>query len=316
MPKLSQMQTLRTSFCIYGPPKSGKTLLAGHLAVHGYNLYYIDLENSAETLLQLPVEAQERIELISVLDTKDNPNGIDTVLRLLTGAKTKVCHRHGKYMCTDCMVAGKTDPTVGFTEYEFSKLGPLDVVIVDGLTQLTSSANAHATRHLDREKGQNEEFGHWRYQGTMLEKVLDLCQNNSFTVGMICHEMGIEQEDGVEKLMPAGGTKNFSRNVSKYFGHIIYCSVQNGKHKAISSSTSANKILSGSRTNVVVDSDPQGRIGDIMKNLSAETRVVHTPAVAAALAAKTAAAGATKPATTGTTSASASMMQRFKPAGG
>lgn len=284
MPKLSQMQTLRTSFCIYGPPKSGKTLLAGHLAVQGYNLYYIDLENSAETLLQLPMEAQERIELISVLDTKDNPNGIDTVLRLITGAKTKICHKHGKHMCVECLSKAKTDPSVGFSEYEFASLGPNDIVVIDGMTQLTSSANAHATRKLDRDKGENEEFSHWRYQGTMLEKVLDLCQNNSFTIGMICHEMGIEQEDGVEKIMPAGGTKNFARNVAKYFGHIIYCSVVNGKHKAISLSTSANKILTGSRTGVDISSNPQERIADIMKNLRAETRVVPTANVAAGIA--------------------------------
>lgn len=292
MAKLSQKKNLRTSFCIYGPPKSGKTLLAGSLAVLGYNVIFIDLENGAETLLQLPSEAHDRIELISILDTKDNPNAIDTVARLLTGAKTKICTKHGKYMCAACMAASKTDPEVTFEEYEFSTLGANDIVVVDGLTQLTSSANAHATRNVNRDKGENEEFSHWRYQGTLLEKVLDMIQNNTFTIGLICHEMGIEQEDGVEKLMPAGGTKNFARNVSKYFGHIIYTSVQNGKHKAISSSTAANKILTGSRTNVDVSSNPQERIGDMMKNLNSETRVVTAAAPAAAAATKVAAVAA------------------------
>lgn len=264
MAKLSTLDknSARTSVIVYGPPKSGKTELVGSLAetldhagitLEGKNLYYVDIENGKETLFKLPADAQERVEIISVYDTKDNPNAIDTVCKLMTGAPVTLCVAHGKANCASCI--SKKLPV---ETYEFAKLDPAkDIVVIDSFTQLTSSANAHATRRLDRDKGENEEFSHWRYQGTLLEKFLDLCQNNVFNVVVIAHEMGIEQEEGGEKIMPAGGTKNFARTVSKYFAHIVYCNVVNKSHRAISATTASSKILTGSRTDVDVSANPK-----------------------------------------------------------
>ena len=69
---------------VYGEPKSGKTELVASLA-EVYNLLYIDLENGYATLLKLPREWQERIEILSIPDTKVFPIAIETMLKIITG---------------------------------------------------------------------------------------------------------------------------------------------------------------------------------------------------------------------------------------
>lgn len=262
MPNLATIELTKEpqSVIVYGPPKSGKTLLMGMLA-QGYRLHWFDLENGSATLFQLPQELHSNIELYKIRDTKDQPNAINSMLKIISGDKVTICDAHGKSTCTDCLRNKES-----FSEINLSNLSTeKDIVVVDSFTQLTSSANAHATRGLNRDKNQNEEFSHWRYQGTLLEKYLDYVQNSTFNSVTIAHEMGVDQVDGTEKVMPAGGTKNFARNVAKYFGHIIYCDVKNSKHRAASSTTAHTKILTGSRTNIEVASDPHKLVLDIFR---------------------------------------------------
>lgn len=250
MPKLTTISSGESdvnttdSVLVYGPPKAGKTQLVAEALAGSYNLIWFDLEKGWSTLLKLPEEKQECIDLYRILDNKDNPNAIKTMMKLLTGGKRNVCHAHGTVDCMPCKREKKAT-----SDIELNKLDPKkDIVVIDSFTQLTSSANGHAGRDLKDES--KFEYDHWRMQYVYLEKVLDLCQNAEFNVVMITHELGIEQVDGQEKIVPAGGSKNFARNVAKYFGHIIYCSVRNKKHTASSMTTDQAKILTGSRLDV------------------------------------------------------------------
>ncbi len=270
MGKLSERSIDDTaqSVIIYGAPKSGKTRLAGTLAKH-FNLIWLDLENGHSTLFQLPKPWQERIELVQVPDTKDNPIAIATVMKLLTGAKYKVCDAHGIASCGKCVVkpVGK-----GNMEIELAKCNIKDtIVVIDSFTQLTSSAQALSTKGLDPTKGQFEEFKHFRVQGSFLEKCLDLIQNARFNIVVLAHEAGVEQVDKSEKIMPAGGTKNFARTVSKYFGHIVHLGLRNKKHVANSSSTGSNLILAGSRTNFEVDLNDEDSLANLFRGVQAKS---------------------------------------------
>ena len=180
----------------------------------------------------------------------------------MTGTAVKLCHKHGKVGCGLCIT--KPNST---TTYEFGKLDPLkDVVIFDSLTQLTSSANGLATKGMDPTKGQHEEFKHWRVQGALLEKFLDLVQTSRFNVVVLAHEAGIDQVDKSEKISPAGGTKNFARSVAKYFGHIIHLSIKNGKHKSNSSSTGSSAVVAGSRTSFELDMSDEDSITNLFRH--------------------------------------------------
>ena len=79
--KLSQAKPSATqSVLVFGPPKCGKTQLVGQLATK-YKLIWFDLENGSATLHKLPPEAQDRVELISLPDSRSYPIAIETLYR-------------------------------------------------------------------------------------------------------------------------------------------------------------------------------------------------------------------------------------------
>lgn len=241
---------------IFGPPKSGKSKLAGELAEHGFNLFYFDFENGSLVLdTTLSPEAKERVELYRIPDTKDLPIGIETALRVVKPGCHFICDTHGKIgagaIGTKCPVCGKI-PSATYSTFDNTKLGPNDVVIFDSLTQLSNSAMSHIGQGKD--DTWKPEWDHFRSQGSMLDRFLSSIQNAPYHVVCITHEMDIEMNDGPSKLVPIAGSQNFSRNSAKYFDEIVYCRVFNKRHTAASSTVYANNILTGSRSNTTVES--------------------------------------------------------------
>jgi uridine kinase len=242
---------------IYGEPKSGKTELAARLASQ-YNILFFDLENGYETLLKFPHEWQERVEIVSIPDTKVFPIAIETMLKVVTGNRVEICEAHGKVQCALCKKAG--DPV---SAVELNALTDDWIVIVDSLTQLSNSAMNHLT------KGQDDtyrpEWTDYRNQGQLLDKFLSQVQQAKYNIVCITHVVETELEDGRKKLVPVCGTTAFSRNTAKYFDHVVYCEVKNRKHNFASSTTYANNILTGSRTDVVLEAGTVPTLLDIFK---------------------------------------------------
>lgn len=252
MPMLSEMNfdAEPVQVMVYGPPKSGKTRIVGQLA-HDYNIIWFDGEGGGQTLTQLSKELQARINYFRVIDTPDKPNYIATALKVMTGQPVKVCHMHGVVGCGHCLTKGLPSSTI-----ELGKIDRDTIVVWDSLTQLTSSAffKTADAGNVDIEKFKDKfEFDHWGYQGGLLNKYLNMVQGATWHNAVISHEAVIELEDKSEKVMPAGGTRNQTRNVARFFGHAVYVSVENMKHNALSSTTGKNKILAGSRTAINVD---------------------------------------------------------------
>lgn len=240
------------SAIVYGAPKSGKTKLMVASLATKFNVLYIDCERGVTTLMKLPEEVKKRVEVISIRDIKEEPNAINTCLLLASGKQVNICEAHGKSKCGPCRINKLPSIKVSLDDMKPEEW----VVVFDSFTQITSSAQAHVCTKLDLEKDKMN-FDHLRHQWVLLERFLDYLQNSRYNCVLITHEMGIEQADGTEKIQPCGGTKNFARNVPKYFDHIIYCSVKNHKHIASSVTTAHNKVLTGSRTETAVDmNDP------------------------------------------------------------
>lgn len=233
---------------LFGPPKSGKTKLAGDLS-EAFNLIWIDMENGVDTLKQLPLEQQERIEVISLPDTRSFPIAIETCLKLIKGGPLEICETHGKVSCAIC----KKDSGL-FTSLNLNSL-PLDTVVVfDSLTQLTNSAIAHITKNQPEDyKLQHDDWGNL---GKLIDTFLSHVQQAPFNIVCISHETEVEMEDGKQKLVPTAGTRNFSRNTAKYFDEVVYLEVKNKKHIAASSTLYANNILSGSRSGARLEDSP------------------------------------------------------------
>lgn len=231
---------------IFGPPKSGKTKLAGTLA-EKYNLIWFDLENGIRTLTQLPIEWQERIEVISLPDTRSFPVAIETCLKVIRGGKGYVCEKHGKWNCALC--AKDNSPVVTL---ELNALTSEYCVVIDSLTQLTNSAIAHITKN--QPEDYKLQYDDWGNLGKLMDIFLSHVQQAPFNIVCISHETEVPMEDDTLKLVATAGTRNFSRNTAKYFDEVIYCEVKNKKHISASSTTYANKILTGSRSGFALES--------------------------------------------------------------
>lgn len=248
--KLSQRTASKSRrILLFGPPKSGKTWLAGQLAKE-FKLLWFDLESGVDTLLRLPEEQKENVEVISLPDTRSYPIAIETMLKVIKGAPVEICEEHGKVGCAVCKKTGAS-----FNQVALNSLGLDTIVVVDSLTQLTNSALSHITRN--QSEDYKLEFDDWGSLGKLMDIFLSHVQNAPFHIVCITHENEVEMVDGKEKIVPTAGSRNFSRNVAKYFDEVYYLQVKNGKHVVGSSTTFANNILTGSRGGHVLEKDAE-----------------------------------------------------------
>lgn len=258
---------------IYGAPKTGKSQIAGELAEF-YDLIWVDMENGHETLFKLPEEWQERIELINLPDTRSYPIAIETVLKMIKGP-VSICEVHGKVGCSVCKRA-ETDEckTVEtdqhdlvhakyFTDVDLPHLNHNSVVVFDSLTQLTNSAIANITKN--EPDDYKLTYDDWGNLGKLLDIFLSHVQQAGYNVIVISHETEAETEGKKKTLVPVGGTRNFSRNVAKYFDHVIYAERKNKKHVFASSTQYATNILTGSRTDAVMEAEEKPSLLPIFK---------------------------------------------------
>lgn len=242
--KLSQAPRSAThSVLVYGPPKVGKTELVGKLAAQ-FNLLWFDLEKGSATLHKLTPEQQERVELIILPDTRSYPIAIETCLKVIKGGHCIIDEETGKVVPKK--LEGKT-----YTEVNLSALGPDTIVVFDSMTQLTQSAISHITKNQPDDYKLN--YDDWGNLGKLMDIFLSHVQQAKFNVVVISHETEAELEDGKVKIVPVAGTRAFSRNSAKYFGHVVYCQVSNKKHTFSSSTTATLNVIAGSRTDVATE---------------------------------------------------------------
>ena len=284
---------------VFGSSFSGKSLLTGKLAEH-FNLIWLDLEAGSGVLLQLPEEWQGRIELVALPDTASYPIAIETLPKLLKG-KVSICDLHGK---VNCIVCKRTDePT---TEVDVNSMGKETILVVDSLTQLGNSAMSTITR--EEADDYKYTFNDYGKQGMLLDKALSHIQQAQYHVVCISHVNVIETLTKKTLLTPTGGTRNFSRNITKYFTDVVYLDRKNNRHTCISSTTAATNIAAGSQTNVALELlDEPSLLPLFMPELAAELiekAVGKDKEKASKLLSK-------KPVATGA-SAAASMLERLR----
>lgn len=257
MAKLSTQQHSQTHrVLIFGAPKTGKSQLAGELAEF-YNLIWVDMENGHEVLFKLPLEWQEKIELINLPDTRSYPIAIETVLKMVKGP-VSICEKHGKVGCMLCKK--EAAPAV---DVNLPALDHNSVVVFDSLTQLTNSAVAHITKN--EPEDYKLTYDDWGNLGKLMDIFLSHIQQAGYNVIVISHETEAESVTGKNVIVPVGGTRNFSRNVAKYFDHVIYAERKNKKHVFGSSTGYSTNILTGSRTDVIMEDSEKPSLLAIFK---------------------------------------------------
>jgi hypothetical protein len=244
----------RTKVLIYGPPKSGKTAVVGQLAAAGFTLHWFDLESGVKTLMNpaiLPVEHRKNVKLFNLPDHRAYPVAIDAIRSLFKGGAKKYCYMHGVHNCPDCT---KTTGRQWSEVIDLAKFGDKDILVIDSLTQLSNSALAKVTRAgWLKDDEYKPTWDDYRAQGMYVDEVLGKIQVSNINICMISHEIDVEKDDKKEKIVPVGGTRNFSKTVAKYFDSVVYMHILNKQHRALSSSVASPSILTGSRDSYQLD---------------------------------------------------------------
>lgn len=245
--KLSQVPvTDIQKVLLYGPPKSGKTQLVGNLA-EDFNLIWFDFENGYKTLQKLPLSWQERIELIRVPDTKEWPIAIETALKVIRGTETKICAKHGKVLCAKCV----KEPEDSFSVVELNKLNEKYIVVFDSASQIAISAISNILK--SQPEDYKPDWEDYRRQGMLMDKFFTNVQQAQFNIICIGHDIDVSKDEKIIKLSAQAGTTNFSRNVGKFFDHVIYCEIKTKKHNFGSSTTYSSLALTGSRLDITME---------------------------------------------------------------
>lgn len=240
------IQKLRgQSVLLYGPPKTGKTKLAGDLAKHGFEILWFDLENGVSTLLSsLPQEFWGNIEVIQIPDSRSNPVAINTMMKVLSGQPCMICEEHGKVSCGDCMKSGKPSTLVELRKHAANK-----ITVIDSLSQLSDSSYA-GIRGAIENKMEWSDFDTWNQQLAMMLSQLQVAPYHSICIS---HENMVEMQDKSMRITAVGGTRNFSSRIAKFFGHVVYTEVAFSKFKVGSSPTYKINVTAGTRSNIEID---------------------------------------------------------------
>lgn len=246
---------------ITGFSGTGKTTLAATLAEH-FNIYWIDCENSIETLVKLPREQKERITIIKIPDSASLPISATTVQHLFRYLKANICEDHGMVECVKC----KKD-NAPFQLLDLNALDPTkDILVLDSLTQVGYSMFSKVTSSANIDyKPQLDDWGALRKFTEYLASNIQALPCNLVATSLVSE---VQLDDGKTKLVPAFGSKDMSANIAAKFSSVVYCDIKNKKHIAFSSSTASNIVLSKSRTDFRIEDMQEPNLCPMFMRLS------------------------------------------------
>lgn len=283
--KLTEYEDTRLTqrVLVTGFSGSGKTTLAATLSEH-FNVTWIDCENAIETLVKLPREQKERINVIKIPDSAALPISATTVQHLFRYLKANICEDHGMVECKSCKKEGKAIQVIDLTA-----MNPrTDVVVLDSLTQVGYSfLNKITSAQQIDYKPERDDWGGLRRYTEFLATNIQALPCNLVATALVSE---VELDDGRKKLVPAFGSKDMSAGIAAKFSSVVYCDVKNKKHLAYSASTASNLILTKSRTGYEIESLGEPNLCPMfMRELNNDVKEtpVQTPVSKVALGNKT-----------------------------
>ncbi len=244
--------------CVFGPPKAGKTRLVGALAAAGYTLYWCDLEDGIKTLLAKDSPARgflNNIKLLRIPDTQTYPIAATTILELVKGGLKHICLDHGAHNCFKCLAEEKKGNKARWTDIDVTKFGPKDILVIDSISQFVASTMMWICKD-QIAKGNDDykpDWDDWRKQGFHGDRVYGLIQAGKFNCIGISHEEVQKLENGTSRMVPVGGTGNYSKTFAKYWDDIVYVDVVNGAFKAYATAEPGVNAIVGNRAGRKLD---------------------------------------------------------------
>lgn len=233
----------------FGDAFVGKTSLIAQFA-RKYKLQWLDTDKGYEAIFKaVPKEFWKNINLIRIKETPEQSVAADTLIKILK-AKTplRISEETGQVNCIQTTKAGGK-----FMTLEPATWGTETILVVDALSSVSDSAMAKYLGTMPADlQFKKKEFAHYDKQGLLLHAIMTYAKMQNYHVIFITHEEELEMENGLKKLAPKCGTRNFSKHIGKYFSHSIHCSIKNRKHVINSNTIGDLRALAGSRSRVDV----------------------------------------------------------------
>lgn len=236
---------------IYGPPKSGKTVMVAKLAKH-FKLWWLDLEDGIKSVFNpslIDPATLANIELFPIPDKQDYPMAVETMLKILKSPSSNICHAHGKVSCPQCKLPEQysTLPLASFKP-------DTDILVIDSWSALAASVMNYIMRVDIAKENWDAKAGWDEYgkQGRILDRIAGTIQVAPYNVIVLSHDIMTEMEDKTKKVVPLGGTTNFSAVFGKYFDDIGYMEIVNKRHSCVTSTTAKPSVLAGSRRGIEI----------------------------------------------------------------
>lgn len=232
---------------LYGPPKGGKTWQAAKLA-EKKKLVVLDIERGWRTALQFPKAVQENILLVQLQDTPQQPQAIGSIQQLVKGGLFKVCHEHGTFRCPKCA----SDSINDIITLDMLR-APDTILVIDSLTQLTSSAVNYVLS--TKKEGVGMLIQDWGTVVQMIDYILGMLQGLGINILCISHMQDVSKENDPTMLVPVAGTTKYSINVAKFFDAVVLAQYANLKYRVSVTMGSFGSAVLGCRIPNTVTAD-------------------------------------------------------------
>lgn len=269
------------SVLIYGPPKTGKTLLTSTVAAIPSikKVIWFDTEQGISTLFSpaSKLTAQEKAKIVPILfqDTRDNPLAAETLLKTLTSSTpTHIEQETGKFK------KFKTDQTISLY---YGDLTASTAVVFDTISQVGDSVfNLQLKFNSFKD---NRKYWGLFYQD--MNAIMSCIQSSKAINILTAQEQikeGTKAEEGKtrtiqksanqsktsaimvqdDKLIPVCGSMAYSLKIGKYVGSLIRLYIENKERSYLSSPTLMANVLAGSRLDIDLSQIPNPTMADIL----------------------------------------------------
>lgn len=278
---------------VWGEPRTGKTRWVSSIAKAPQikEVFFLDYENGAETIVHaknkdgssyLTDEELAKIHLIRIQDLPDNPRAFKTTELMFRRRNTAtLIHTETGDFHKSPSPDGKCieiRPEHWTEEYAF---------ILDTIGQIGTSAYNKAVLEMPEAKDPRRWYG---------AATNDL--NNLFTMIQACPAYVIGCTHVLEKEIvlatdksgnitkskidqyPLCLSKNYSMNVGKFFGSIIYRYIELNKFAHLSSPIKKSGIQAGTRTDMDVSTDLDMTLPQVLKLMQKQIAEVEATATA------------------------------------
>jgi hypothetical protein len=272
---------------IWGPPRTGKTRWAATIAKAPQikKVFYFDYENGIESIIHatnkdgtsyFTDEELAKIIPIRVMDLPDKQRAYKT---------TELVFRR---MNVTTLIDGATgdfhkapSSSLDLVEITPDDWGPDTAFVLDTIGQIGVSALNEAVADAPEAK----DIRRWYGRATVnLNNLFTMIQASPAYVIACTHVLSDEIVLARDKsgnptktktdYYPLCLSKNYSMNVGKYFGSIIYRYIELNKFAHLSSPVKKSGIQAGTRTGIDTSVDPDMTLPEVLKLMQAEVEAI------------------------------------------